>query len=108
VLPVLCVAGLRDSIAATPAQVVQVANLRAQVPETSGMDIADHLAALLAHGARVDRFLYDTGGGLPVDHARLDALADESGLEAVAAPVARADGLAHDHRQLAQALCALL
>jgi uncharacterized cofD-like protein len=108
VLPVLCVAGLRDSIAATPAQVVQVANLRPQVPETSGMDVADHLAAVLAHGARVDRLLYDTGDGLPVDHARLAALADEWGLEAIAAPVARADGLAHDHQQLAQALCALL
>jgi hypothetical protein len=88
--------------------VVQVANLRPQVPETSGMDVADHLAAVLAHGARVDRLLYDTGDGLPVDHARLAALADEWGLEATAAPVARADGLAHDHQQLAQALCALL
>jgi len=108
VLPVLYVSGLRESIAATPAQVVQVANLRPQVPETSGMDVADHLAAVLAHGARVDRLLYDTGDGLPVDHARLAALADEWGLEAIAAPVARADGLAHDHQQLAHALCALL
>ena len=108
VLPVLCVAGLREAIAATPAQVVQVANLRAQVPETSGMDVADHLAAVLAHGARVDRLLHDTGNGLPVDHERLAALADEWRLEVVAAPVARADGLAHDHQQLARALCALL
>jgi uncharacterized cofD-like protein len=108
VLPVLCVAGLREAIAATQAQVVQVANLRAQVPETSGMDVADHLAAVLAHGARVDRLLHDTGDGLPVDHARLACLADTWHLETVAAPVARPDGLAHDHQQLAQALCALL
>ena len=103
-LPVLCVAGLREAIAATSAQVVQVANLRPQVPETSGMDVADLLAAVLAHGARVDTLLYDTGDGLPVDVRRLAAF----DVEAVSARVARPDGLAHDHAQLAQALCALL
>jgi uncharacterized cofD-like protein len=108
VLPVLCVAGLRDAIAATPARVVQVANLRPQVPETSGMDLADHLAAVLAHGIRVDTLLHDTGTGLPVDPARLAALSVEWGVDVLAAPVARADGLAHDHQQLARALCALL
>jgi uncharacterized cofD-like protein len=104
VLPVLCVDGLREAIADAPAQVVQVANLRPQVPETSGMDVADHLAAVLAHGARVDWLLHDTGDGLPCDPDRLVAL----GVDVVAAPVARADGLAHDQRQLARALCALL
>jgi uncharacterized cofD-like protein len=108
VLPVLCVTGLREPIAATSAQVVQVANLRPQVPETSGLDVADHLAAVLAHGARVDRFVYDTGGGLPVDPARLQALEAEFGVRSVAAAVARPDGLVHDHARLAQALCALL
>ena len=44
-LPVLCVPGLRDAIAATPARVVQIANLRQQVPETLGLDGADHLQA---------------------------------------------------------------
>jgi uncharacterized cofD-like protein len=104
VLPVLCVTGLRDAISATSAQVVQVANLRPQVPETSGMDLADHITAVLAHGARVDCFLRDTGDGLSVDPVRLAGLR----VEVVAAPVARADGLAHDHQQLARALCALL
>ena len=59
VLPVLCVDELRAAIATTAARVVQVANLRPQVPETDGLDGADHLAAVLAHGARVDTFLYD-------------------------------------------------
>jgi uncharacterized cofD-like protein len=108
VLPVLCVAGLRAAIAATPARVVQVANLRPQSPETAGMDVADHLAAVLAHDARVDTFLYDTGPGLPVDPDQLAALGEELGVEVVAAAVARPDGLAHDHARLAQALCALL
>lgn len=108
VLPVLCVDGLRRAIDATPARVVQVANLRPQVPETSGLDVADHLAAVLAHGARVDTFLHDTGDGLPVDPLRLAAVGAEGGVEVVAAPVARPDGLAHDHARLARALCALL
>jgi uncharacterized cofD-like protein len=108
VLPVLCVTGLREAIAGASAEVVQVANLRSQVPETSGMTVADHLAAVLAHGARVDRLLFDTGDGLPVDADRLAELSREWGLAAVAAPVARPDGLAHDHARLAQALCALL
>jgi uncharacterized cofD-like protein len=104
VLPVLCVDGLRVAVAAASARVVQVANLRPQAPETSGMDAADHLAALLAHGARVDTFLHDTGDGLPVDVGRLRAF----DVDVVRAPVARTDGLAHDHARLAQALCALL
>jgi uncharacterized cofD-like protein len=104
VLPVLCVDELREAITTSRAQVVQVSNLRPQVPETAGMDAADLLAAVLAHGARVDRFLHDTGDGLPVDTGRLHEL----GVEAVAAPVARPDGLAHDPERLARALCALL
>jgi uncharacterized cofD-like protein len=104
VLPVVCVADLRAAVATTPARVVQVANLRPQVPETSGMDLADHLAAVLEHGARVDTLLHDRAEGLPVDTARLAAFP----VEVVSAPVARPDGLAHDHARLAEALCALL
>ena len=103
-LPVLCVNGLRTAIGGSAARVVQVANLRPQVPETSEMDLADHLAAVLAHGVRVDTFLHDTGDGLPVDPQRLAAFA----VQVVPAPVAKPDGSAHDHARLAQALCALL
>jgi uncharacterized cofD-like protein len=104
VLPVLCVSGLRVAIATSRARVVQVANLRPQVPETSGLTGVDHLTALLAHGARVDTLLYQEGGALPVDPERVRAL----GIEPHAAAVARGDGLAHDPGQLAKALCALL
>jgi hypothetical protein len=88
---------------------VQVANLRPQVPETTGLDADAHLEAVLAHGARVDTFLYQAGlpevpGGLRADPERIRGL----GVEAVGAAVARPDGLAHDPRQLAKALCALL
>lgn len=104
VLPVLCVNGLRDAISASRAHVVQVANLRPQVPETSGMDVADHLAAVLAHGARVDTLLHDTGNGLALDRARLQAL----GVDPVGAPVARPNGLAHDPELTAFVLRALV
>jgi len=104
VLPVVCVAGIRAAVAASPGRVVQVANLRPQVPETSGLDGADHLAALLAHGARVDAFLYQRDGALAVDPERVRAL----GTEPHPAAVARSDGLAHDPGQLAKALRALL
>jgi uncharacterized cofD-like protein len=109
VMPVLCVRELSAAVARSRARVVQVANLRPQAPETAGLDADAHLEAVLAHGARVDVFLYQTAspafaGGLRADPERIRQL----GVEPVAAAVARPDGLAHDPRQLAKALCALL
>jgi uncharacterized cofD-like protein len=104
VMPVLCVDELRAAIATTPARVVQVANLRPQNPETAGLDGVDHLAAVLAHGARVDAFLYERDGVLAIDPARIRA----AGVEPIPAAVARGDGRAHDPGRLAKALCALL
>jgi uncharacterized cofD-like protein len=109
VMPVLCVRELSAAVARSRARVVQVANLRPQAPETAGLDADAHLEAVLAHGARVDVFLYQAGspavaGGLRADPERIRQL----GVEPVAAAVARPDGLAHDPRQLAKALCALL
>lgn len=109
VMPVLCVPELRSAVASTRARVVQVANLRPQAPETTGLDADAHLEAVLAHGARVDAFLYEAGlypaeGTLRADPDHIRSL----GVEPVAAAVARPDGLAHDPRQLAKALRALL
>lgn len=109
VIPVLCVPELRSAVASTRARVVQVANLRPQAPETTGLDADAHLEAVLAHGARVDAFLYEAGlyqaeGTLRADPDHIRAL----GVDPVAAAVARPDGLAHDPRQLAKALRALL
>jgi len=103
-LPVLCVPTLRDAIATTSARVVQVANLRPQVPETAGLDATDHLRAVLDHGARVDVFLYQEGGTLAVDVEVIRSW----GVEPVAAAIAAADEVAHDPEQLAKALHALL
>jgi len=103
-LPVLCVPTLRDAIATTSARVVQVANLRPQVPETAGLDATDHLRAVLDHGARVDVFLYQEGGTLAVDVEVIRSW----GVEPVAAAIAAADEVAHDPERLAKALHALL
>ncbi len=103
IVAVLGVDALRDAIANAAAPVVQVANLATE-NETRGHDGTDHLAAVRAHGGRVDVFLYDPGHGLAVDPAAVAEL----GTKAVGAPISKPDGTGHDPRQLAKALAALL
>ncbi len=103
-LPVLCVQEIRAAIAATPGRVLQVANLRVQVPETAGLDGTDHLRVVLAHGARVDTFLSAEDGALAVSPESVQAL----GVVPVSVVLARPHGLAHDPERLASALHALL
>lgn len=103
-LPVLCVAGIRDAIARTPAQVVQVCNLRPQPPETTGLDGADHVRAVLDHGTRVDVLLAEADGALDVD----ETLVAGWGVRLVRGQLARPSGLAHDPVKLAPALADLL
>jgi uncharacterized cofD-like protein len=103
IVAVVCVRALRDAIAATPAHVVQVGNLRPQLPETAGLDGTDHLAAVLDHGGRVDTFLYDSEGQLAVDAERVRVL----GVEPVAGTMAAPNGHSHDPVLLASMLSAL-
>jgi uncharacterized cofD-like protein len=103
-LPVICVPELRRALAGAPAAVVQICNLGPQLPETSGLDATDHLRAVLEHGGRVDRFLYQRDGVLAADENAIRGV----GVEPVPAAVARPDGLAHDPLKLAEALQALL
>jgi uncharacterized cofD-like protein len=104
VVAVLCVPALRAAIVAAPGQVVQVANLHRELPETDGLDGTDHLLAVLDHGARVDVLLYDGARGLMVDEGAVRA----RGVEPVTADVADAAGAEHDPEKLAVALRALL
>jgi hypothetical protein len=87
---------------------VQVLNLRQQVPETSGLDGTDHLRATLDHGARVDVLVHHDApsdeGWLTVDAETVRGL----GVQPVATPVARADGLAHEPARLASVLARLI
>jgi len=94
VLAALAVPAVAAAVAAASARTVYVANLAASEPETQGYDLADHVAALVRHGVRPDVVLAQPG-----------ALATgELKVELVEAPVARADGLAHDSVLLAAAL----
>ena len=103
-LPVLAVPAIRDAVAATAGQVVQVGNLAPQVPETEGLDGVDHLRAVLEHGARVDVLLLALGAQLTV---RDDAVR-ACGVELERADIATAGGTAHDPARLARALADLL
>ena len=85
-------------MATTPGRKVYVANLREQIPETTGFDVAAHVEALRAHGLEVDVVLCDPHG-LPRGALTVDW---------VEAPIARSDGLAHDPAQLARALAGLV
>jgi uncharacterized cofD-like protein len=106
-LPVVCVPEIAAALAAAKGRIVQVLNLREQDPETSGLDGTDHLRATLDHGARVDVLVHHDG---PVDEGWLsiDAhVARDLGVDAVAAPVVRSDGLAHEPARLASVLARL-
>ncbi|HWC37970.1 MAG TPA: uridine diphosphate-N-acetylglucosamine-binding protein YvcK [Acidimicrobiales bacterium] len=98
VLAVVAVPALREALAAAEGRKVYVCNLRPQVPETEGYDVAAHLAALESHGVEVDVVLCDTSG------VRLGAPSQPW----VEAPLARPNGLAHDSDKLAAALADLV
>jgi uncharacterized cofD-like protein len=103
-IPVLCVRELCDAVVHAPGRVIQVANLRPQVPETEGLDATDHLRAVLDHRARVDAFVYQRDGALPADDVAIRA----RNVLPVAANVTSSDGESHDPVRLAVTLTALL
>ncbi len=98
VLAVVAVPALGDALKRTPARKVYVCNLRPQVPETEGYDVADHVEALRAHGLEVDAVVCQRGGmaadGVPVPVHEAD--------------IARGDGPGHDPVKLSEALCGLV
>jgi uncharacterized cofD-like protein len=98
VLAVVAVPALRQALAATPGRKVYVANLRQQVPETEGYDVADHVEALAAHGLDVDVVLCHPGA-LPVGSPRAPWVERD---------IARDDGSGHDPVRLAAALSDLV
>jgi len=98
VLAVVVVPALCEALAHTSARKVYVCNLRDQVPETEGYEVADHVRALDAHGLKVDVVLCDRRGV-----SRGDVK-----VRCVEADVSRPDGAAHDPAKLARALSALV
>jgi uncharacterized cofD-like protein len=98
VLAVIAVPALCRALATTRGRKVYVANLRQQVPETSGYDVAAHVDALHDHGLEVDVVVCDPDG-LP---------RGDLGRPYVEARTARSDGLAHDPDRLARTLAGLV
>jgi len=98
VLAALAVPGIAAGIRASAARIVYVANLRPQPAETEGFDVADHVAALLAHGIEVDAVVADSRA------ISLGVI----GVPVVDGPLAKSNGLAHDPVRLASALAGLV
>lgn len=123
VLPNLLVAGVADALRTTSARVVLVGNLREQPGETEGMDLADHVDALVHHlpGLRIDILLAHERSDRreersdrrePAATSRGPLPIDEQRLAPHVAAIVRADlgeELAgHDPDRLAAAVAALL
>ena len=81
------------------AQVVYVCNLRPEVPETAGYDVAAHVEALTRHDVAVDLVLCDSIQGMRI--GMTDAAVHD-------VPLAGENGLVHSPARLAQALSGLL
>ena len=103
-LPTLSVLAVQEALAAVTAPILQVLNLGAQLPETQGLDAADHVRAVLEYGIRVDHLVVHTRTPLPVDPVAIGAL----GVHLITADVARPDVSAHEPAKLAPVLAALL
>jgi uncharacterized cofD-like protein len=99
VLAAVAVQGVAEAVASTKAQVVYVCNLRPQIPETEGYDVAAHVAALARHNVRVDMVVCDSIQGMPIG-------ATDVPVHDI--PLTSEDGLVHSPARLAQALAGLL
>src|SRR5205807_1037814 len=99
VLAAVAVQGIAEAVAASGAQVVYVCNLRPQVPETEGYDVAAHLAALARHNVEVDLVLCDSIPGMEI--GATDAAVHD-------VPLTGENALVHSPAKLAQALSGLL
>lgn len=98
VLAAAAVPALRDALAAAEAPLVYVCNLRPQVPETAGYDVAAHVAALRDHGVDPDVVVWDPAA----------MAAGSFRGRGVAAALARPGGEGHDPARLAAVLTDLL
>ncbi|HEU5301952.1 MAG TPA: gluconeogenesis factor YvcK family protein [Acidimicrobiia bacterium] len=115
-LPVLVVPEIRAAIERTDAQVVQVANLAPQIPETEGLDLVDHLRAVQEHDVRVDVVVAASDGHLAADAHSLERCGVEVVVAAITRPTPGAGdrpvgadvGWAHDPARLAPVLSDLL
>lgn len=95
VLAACIVPGITQALAGTRARKIYVANLRAQVPETEGFSLQDHLDALAAHGVVPDVVLVDAYG---------DFAAQSCSLTTRVRPLTDRNRLVHDVTKLSDAI----
>ncbi len=99
VLAVLCIPKIGDSIRASSAKKIYVVNLRPQKFETVGLNISDHIRALLRHGFVPDLILADNASMELGDAAEL---CESIGADLVVYPLADKTGSLHDPKLLAE------
>ncbi len=99
VLAAVAVHGIAEAVASSTAQVVYVCNLREEVRETEGYDVAAHVRALARHNVTVDVVLCDTIGGMGIGST--DVTVHD-------VPLTGVNSLVHSPAKLAQALSGLL
>ncbi|MBN2624090.1 MAG: uridine diphosphate-N-acetylglucosamine-binding protein YvcK [Acidimicrobiales bacterium] len=95
VLAAAVVDGVRDALKRSSGRRVYVCNVRAELGETRGYDVAAHIDALQRHGIDPDVVLAQRGA-LP--------LGRPAGVDVVEADLVRPHGLAHDPELLGAAL----
>lgn len=95
VLAACVVPGITQALAGTKAKKIYVANLRAQLPETEGFTLQDHVDALERHGVLADLVVVDEASTFGNDGCTLKTRVVD---------VASANGLVHDVQKLAQAV----
>ncbi len=99
VLAAAAVGDIAEALARSRGQRVYVCNLRPQVPETAGFDVAAHVAALTRNNVVVDVVLCDTSQGMPLGRV---------GTRVVDVPLTERNPLVHSPGRLALALSNLL
>lgn len=99
VLAAVAAHGIAEAVASSKAQVVYVCNLRQEVRETEGYDVAAHIEALARHNVVVDVVLCDTIGGMGI--GTTDVTVHDVSLTGE-------NTLVHSPAKLAQALSGLL
>ena len=95
VLAACVVPGIAQALAGTKAKKVYVANLHAQIPETEGFTLQDHVDALERHGVSVDLVLVDERSSFASDPCTVTTHVRD---------VATVTGLTHDVQKLALAV----
>jgi uncharacterized cofD-like protein len=99
ILAAAAVHGIAEAVARSQGQRVYVCNLRPQMPETAGYDVAAHVEALTRHDVAIDVVLCDTSQGMELGNVRLPV---------VDVPLHGENVLVHSPVRLAQALSDLL